>query len=589
MNKIILILLIALLDKSAMAQQEFITGFEKSGGTETATYEEGIAFYKSLNNAYSEINMEMYGESDIGRPLHLVTLSLERDFDYESVRSKDKRIYLINNAIHPGEPDGVDASMMFLRDLVQNIDKYRTALEKIVIVIIPFYNIGGVLNRNDFSRVNQNGPKEHGFRGNARNYDLNRDFIKNDTKNARSFAAIFQKLDPDIFVDTHVSNGADYPYVMTMDIAQKDKLGGVLADYLEETMMPSLFEYMKNSGYEMIPYVNIFNKSPDEGYSQFFDSPRYSAGYTALFHTIGFQSEPHMLKPYKARVYSTYAFLQGVLEVVSRDSGLIRKLRDETKATVKTQKLFDISWKLDDSRYTELEFKGYEATYIESEVTGQKRLFYDRSNPYRKTIPYYNHYVADVTVERPDYYIIPRGWHTIIDLLKLNQVEFYQTERDSIIAVEVYYIEDYKTRTVPFEGHYMHYDVNVRKETQKLKFSKGDYVVPVNQWRNRYIVETLEPQGMDSFFSWNLFDTILQRKEGYSPYVFEEMAAQLLKDDLILRAKFEERKQRDHVFAKSSKAQLDFIYVNSPYYEKEHLRYPVFRSKTNMKPPGSNE
>jgi hypothetical protein len=135
----------------------------------------------------------------------------------------------------------------------------------------------------------------------------------------------------------------------------------------------------------------------------------------------------------------------------------------------------------------------------------------------------------------------------------------------------------------------MHYDVNVRKETQKLKFSKGDYVVPVNQWRNRYIVETLEPQGMDSFFSWNLFDTILQRKEGYSPYVFEEMAAQLLKDDLILRAKFEERKQRDHVFAKSSKAQLDFIYVNSPYYEKEHLRYPVFRSKTNMKPPGSNE
>lgn len=579
MNKIILVLLIALFHNSVIAQKDFITRFEESGGTETATYEEGIAYYKSLADAFSEINVEVYGETDSGSPLHLVTLSLDRDFDYESIRTKDKRIYLINNAIHPGEPDGVDASMMFLRDLVQNIDKYRATLEKTVIAIIPFYNIGGVLNRNDFTRVNQNGPKEHGFRGNARNYDLNRDFIKNDTKNARSFAAIFQKLDPDIFVDTHVSNGADYPYVMTMDIAQKDKLGGVLAGYLEETMMPSLFQHMKNSNYEMIPYVNVFNKSPDKGYSQFFDSPRYSAGYTALFHTIGFQSEPHMLKPYKDRVYATYAFLQGVLNVVSRDSELLKKLRDETKAVVKTQKLFDISWKLDNSRYTELEFKGYEATHTKSEVTGQKRLFYDRSKPYRKIIPYYNHYIADVTVERPDFYFIPRGWHTVIERLKLNEIELYQLERDSIIAVEVYYIEDYKTRTAPFEGHYMHYDVKVRKETEKLKFSKGDYVVPVNQWRNRYIVETLEPHGMDSFFTWNLFDTILQRKEGYSPYVFEELAEQLLKDDLELNARFEKRKQADHEFANSSKAQLDFIYMNSLYYENEYLRYPVFRSK----------
>ena len=580
MNNIILVLLVALFHNSAIAQKDFITSFEESGGTETATYEEGIAYYKSLADAFGEINVEVYGETDSGRPLHLVTLSLERDFDFESIRTKNKRIYLINNAIHPGEPDGVDASMMFLRDLVQNIDQYRAQLEKTVIAIIPFYNIGGVLNRNDFTRVNQNGPKEHGFRGNARNYDLNRDFIKNDTKNARSFIAIFQKLDPDIFVDTHVSNGADYPYVMTMDIAQKDKLGGVLEDYLEETMMPSLFEHMKNSDYEMIPYVNVFNESPDKGYSQFFDSPRYSAGYTALFHTIGFQSEPHMLKPYKDRVYATYAFLQGVLNVVSRDSELLKKLRDETKASVKTQRHFDISWKLDNSRHTELEFNGYEASYIDSKVTGQKRLFYDRNKPYRKIIPYYNHYVADITIERPDYYFIPRGWHTVIDRLKLNEIELYQFERDSIIAVEVYYIEDYKTRTAPFEGHYMHYDLKVRKETETLRFSKGDYVVPVNQWRNRYIVETLEPQGMDSFFTWNLFDTILQRKEGYSPYVFEEIAAQLLQDDFELNAKFEKRKQADHEFANSSKAQLDFIYMNSPYYENEHLRYPVFRSKT---------
>jgi len=579
MKNILLTFLVTLLSAAVIAQQNFVTIFEKSGGTETATYEEGISFYQLLASTYDEINMEAFGETDSGKPLHLVTLSIDGDFDYENIRQKNRRILLINNAIHPGEPDGVDASMMFLRDLVQNKDKYDQELQKVVITIIPFYNIGGVLNRNSFSRVNQNGPKEYGFRGNARNYDLNRDFIKNDTKNSCTFTTIFHILDPDIFVDTHVSNGADYQYVMTMDIAQKDKLGGVLKDYLENRMMPFLFDFMKNSNYEMIPYVNVYGQSPDSGYAQFFDSPRYSAGYTALFHTIGFQSESHMLKPYKERVQSTYVFLAGVLKVMGRDSEVIKNLRDRTKESVKTQNMFPVSWKLDRSRYTELEFKGYTATYKKSKVTGQKLLFYDRKKPYRKTIPYYNHYITENKIDKPDYYVIPQCWHEILTRLKLNQVQLKQIVQDTTIEVEVYYIKDFKTRQNPFEGHYIHYDVEVRKEKQKIVFLKGDYLVPVNQWVNRYIVETLEPQGVDSFFIWNFFDTILQRKEHYSTYVFEDIAEKLLRENSELKRRFDKKKQLDQEFAGNSRAQLDFLYTNSPYYEKEHLRYPIFRIK----------
>ncbi|MFQ5675249.1 MAG: M14 family metallopeptidase, partial [bacterium] len=525
-----------------VAQQQFVTKFEMSGGTETATYAEGIEFYSNLADSFDEIKMTAHGKTDSGKPLHLVTLSVDRDFDVANLRQKNKRILLINNAIHPGEPDGVDASMMFLRDLVQNKAKYQQDLEKVVIAIIPFYNIGGVLNRNSTSRVNQNGPKAYGFRGNARNYDLNRDFIKNDTRNARSFAQIFHLLDPDIFVDTHVSNGADYQYVITMDIAQKDKLGGVLAGYLENTMMPSLFERMKNAGAEMIPYVNVYGTTPDQGYSQFFDSPRYSSGYTVLFHTIGFMSETHMLKPYRDRVRATYSYLHGILKVMSRDSDLIKRLREETKEAVKSQKRFPITWKLDRSRYTELKFKGYEALQVDSKVTGQKRLLYDHSRPFEKTIPYYNHYVPDIVIEKPEYYVIPQGWHHILDRLRLNQVHMRKIGQDTTFAVEVYYIEDYKTRERHFEGHYMHYDVKLRKERQTQSFAKGDYLVPVNQWVNRYIVETLEPQGVDSFFTWNLFDTILQRKEGFSSYVFEDLAERLLSEDAGLRARFEQKR-----------------------------------------------
>ena len=103
-----------------------------------------------------------------------------------------------------------------------------------MIVIIPVYNVGGALNRGSYSRANQNGPEAYGFRGNARNLDLNRDFIKCDSRNARSFNRLFNQWKPDVFVDTHTSNGADYQYVMTLISTQKDRLGGALGEFLTQ-------------------------------------------------------------------------------------------------------------------------------------------------------------------------------------------------------------------------------------------------------------------------------------------------------------------------------------------------------------------
>ena len=93
----------------------------------------------------------------------------------------------------------------------------------------------------------------------------------------------------------------------------------------------------------------------------------------------------------------------------------------------------------------------------------------------------------------------------------------------------------------------------------------------------RYLLETLEAEATDSFFNWNFFDTILQQKEGYSAYVFEDVAAQLLTENASLKKEFEEKLTGDKEFAKNPRAQLDFIYKNSPNYEKAHLRLPVFK------------
>ena len=234
---------------------QYQTRFEKSGGKQTPTYEEGIAYYQHLAKNFPQIQMQEKGLTDSGRPLHLVLYSRNKVFDIKKLKAQGKAVLFINNAIHPGEPDGVDASMMLLRDMLVHPAKFPE-LDSVVVAIIPFYNVGGALNRNSTTRSNQDGPEEYGFRGNARNYDLNRDFIKADTRNARSFASIFHELDPDLFADTHVSNGADYQYVMTLDYAQKDKLGGPLGDFNEKVFLPYMYRHLKEAGIEATPYVN---------------------------------------------------------------------------------------------------------------------------------------------------------------------------------------------------------------------------------------------------------------------------------------------------------------------------------------------
>ena len=578
MKKIVLV--IALFVFSCTSEKtksitDFTTVFETSNGTETATYHQTIQYYIDLAEAYSEISIQEIGETDSGKPLHIVTLNSDAEFDFENIR-KEKRIMFINNGIHPGESDGIDATMMLYRDIVQ--DKIE-APKSTVLVTIPIYNIGGSLNRNSTTRTNQNGPKEYGFRGNSRNYDLNRDFIKSDTKNAKTFAEIFHLVQPDVFIDNHVSNGADYQYTITHLFTQHNKLGGKLGEYVHKTMQPSIEKKMSAKGLEMTPYVNVFNDVPEEGFSQYLDSPRYSTGYTSLFNTLGMMVETHMLKPYKQRVEATYEIMKSLLEFTEEEHVTITELRKDAWKHYKQQDTYALSWEVDTTQSTTLKFKGYEGVFTKSDLTGAMRLKYDRNQPFTKEVIYQNYFKPATRVTIPEAYIIPQGWHHVIDLLKLNNIEMSQLENDSTITVESYKIDSYETRKMPYEGHYSHYNTAVKTETKKIKFLKGDYVISTNQTGIRYLLETLEPQAPDSFFNWNFFDTILQRKEYFSPYVWEDKAKELLARNPKLQIDFNLKKSFNKDFANNWYAQLNWLHQQSKHYEKSHMQYPVFRVK----------
>ena len=556
-----------------MKQKSMPTPYEKGDGNSTATYQEALDFYMNLAREYSAINIQTLGPTDSGHPLHLVTFNPEGNFNFQRLGS-DKVVVLILNGIHPGESDGIDASMMLMRDLATGSVEIP---KNVIPAVIPLYNIGGALQRNSTSRANQNGPESYGFRGNARNYDLNRDFVKMDTQNANSFAEIFHLINPHFFVDTHVSNGADYSYTLTHLFTQQDKLGGAMGEFQDAIFRPALEAKLKEYGWDITPYVNVFNRSPETGFGQFLDSPRYSTGYTSLWGTPGLMIETHMLKPYAQRVAATFDCLFSILQTAGKHDKSLLEAKDKDKVRFKPGDFYPVAWQADTTRHRILSFKGYEAEFPVSEVTGLPGLKYNREKPYTRETPYYDSFIPSDSIKVPHGYWVPKAWNSVRDRLDVNRIKYNVLEKDSTVLVTYYRIANFSTYTTPYEGHYPHYNTKVEPDTITVTLHQGDLFIPTEQEGIRYILEALEPQAVDSFFNWNFFDTILQRKEGFSPYVFDSIAQHLLESDSVLLRSFNREKDGNPDFAANSYAQLNWVYRNSVHYEDAHLRYPIYR------------
>lgn len=572
-HNILSLIVILLCSATIVSAQE--TVFEQSDGLESATYQQTVAYYKQLANKYSTVKISKVGATDTEYPLHLVLYAKDEKWTLLNRATSDKVVILINNGIHPGEPDGIDASMMLIRDAASG--KINVP-DNIVLAVVPVFNIGGALNRNSFSRANQNGPKAYGFRGNAQNLDLNRDFTKMDAKETQTLVKLFHTLDPDVFIDNHVSNGADYQHIMTLLSTQHNKLGGNMGAYLNQTFEPKIFADMKTRGYDLVPYVNVWGKTPDKGWNAFIDPPRFASGWAALFQTYAFVAETHMLKPFKDRVWSTYALMESIIKIASDNASEIRSTRQKDRSQSIRSKSMVIDWQHDTTQSTLIDFLGYEGGYKPSSISGKPRLYYDRDKPYAKKVPYYNTYEPKITITVPKAYIVRQGWGSrVVERMRLNGVSVVKAPQDTTMELTVYRILDMNTTSYPYEGHYLHSNISVKKVTKKITVRKGDFIIKTTQQAKRYIVESLEPQAPDAFLAWGFFDGVLQQKEHYSPYVFEDLGFKLLQDNEVLNNKYQQRMKTDTAFANDGAAQLDFIYKNSPYYEQSHNIYPVYR------------
>lgn len=545
-------------------------------GDTTATWEQAIARFQDLDRMHSGARLLEFGRDDDGSPLHLFVISDGSGFTPDSIRAAGKNILWITNGIHPGEPDGVDASLMLAQALLES-DQLMGLAVHTAVCIVPMYNVSGAKRRGPFSRANQTGPMEYGFRGNARNLDLNRDFIKADAENTRSMQRALVFWDPDVYFETHVSDGADHQYVMELLTTQKDKLDGGMSAFMTGTMVPRLYEWMGAKKMLMCPYFETRGEKPEDGLYAFYDSPRYSTGYNALFDRIGILAESHMLKPYADRVNATFQLMLGTLAAMNEHHEALRKARSAAKRNTASMNELGLNWVLDTTHVERLQWKGWAAEHIASEVSGLPRLRFDHERPTDTIVPWRENYRPSIIKRKPLGYIIPQAWSSIAERLEAQSVRIERLKSDHVFTVEVDSIAGFKTRHEPYEGHYLHREVRCVPARTRRTAMSGDIVVRTGQVTDRLIMEALEPEGEDSYFAWGFFDSALQQKEWFSDYVFEDIASDLLKKDPALKAELEAKRAADPAFAKDAWAQLYFVYQRSPYFEPSFRKYPVLR------------
>jgi len=552
---------------------------------ESVTYQEAIDFYKKLADHYPEAKLLTYGKTDVGKPLHLFVMNKERKFTPEAVRKSGKSIVLIMNGIHPGEPEGIDASLMFADDILRNKDGMRELLDNTVVCIIPVYNIGGMLNRSAYHRTGQTTPKEAGHRGNAKNLDLNRDFVKMDTKNAQAFAALFSEWQPDVFLDTHTTNGTDHPQVITLIPYQSDALPEPLGTFYHERMTPFLYEKMADAGFDMIPYVDYWNTTPKDGIKLNPQTPRFSTGYTSLFNTMSYMTENQIYASFPDRVMSVYHFKKALVSFTSANSAEIVRLKKEADEITRQQKEFVVQWEADSLNFKMIRYRGYEGEMGLSPVTGLPRFGFNREKPYDTLIPYYDRHLPVKSVKAPEFYILPQAWEQVVERLALNGVNMLRFTKDTLITAERYIIKEVKTNPYKYNWHQNHTEVKYERVTETVNVWEGDYLIPMDQPANRYIVEMLEPDAQDSFFRWNFFDPILEEREYYSSYGFEENAQRYLDEHPDFRKQWEEAIKNDTTLQKSHRAQLGYIYQNTEWADNVTRKYPVARINEKQQLP----
>ncbi|MBZ0242937.1 MAG: M14 family metallopeptidase [Bacteroidales bacterium] len=582
MNKLITIFLSLFIAGQLIAQTEnWQTDYEKSGLIATPTYAQTLAFIDRLDASSEQISVADFGISPQGRALRYLIYDVDGFTNSEQIKATGRPLLMVQAGIHPGESEGKDAMMMLLRDQLLE-GKYDALFEKVSLLFIPIFNVDGHERFGPYGRINQNGPVEMGWRTTAQNLNLNRDFLKAEAPEMQAWLGLFNEFDPDFFIDTHTTDGADFQYVMTYAMETAGNMEARLTDWQSEVFLPYWKQQMQQSGFPVFPYVSFRNwHDPRSGLVSAPSGPMLSQGYTAQRNRPGLLLETHMLKPYAQRVDATKAAVVFTMELLVKEASSLKKCiaaADQFTASEAFRATnFPINSEVDMHDSSLVAFDGVEYSVVKSELTGGDWFVYETDKPEQFLLPMFDKAKVTKSVKIPEAYLVPVEWKSVISKLQLHGIQLDTLKAETEFLVESYHFTDVSWQGRPTEGRHKINRMAFETKTEQKLFPQGTIVVHTDQPKARLIAYLLEPEADGSLLEWGFFDAIFEQKEYAESYVMEPLARRMLDSIPGLREAFLQKKQNDETFVQSSWAQLNWFYKQTPWWDEKYMVYPVNR------------
>jgi hypothetical protein len=551
------------------------TDFELSDGYISPDYNNTMAFVERLVAANpTQFKSQIIGFSNSKRAIKMVVATEQGFFDADQLANSTKPTVLIQAGIHAGEIDGKDAMFMLLRDIATG--KRRDILKKVNILFIPILNVDGHERSSHFNRINQRGPSKMGFRTNANNLNLNRDFTKLETPEVKSVLKVINDYNPNLYIDVHVTDGADYQYDVTYGynpvFASESP---AIADTLDRYFKPVIDNKLASQGHIPGPLVFVMNKRNfKEGLAGWVATPRFSNGWGDLKSLPTILVENHSLKPYKQRVLGTYVFIDGAIDALSKHGHELANAVKKEHAFVPKQLIVQRGYSKDP---VEIAFKGIRYTSKVSTLSGQKEVQYIGEKEDYTNLPVYWQKDVQKRIEVPKAFFIPPVYTDLIEKLSLHGVSVNKLVGENTQPLKQAKIDEHSFAKSPFEGRFRVTATFDYKPAINVNLD-GWFEVTTQQKAGELAVHLLHPEAPDSFFSWGEFNTIFQRTEYMENYALIPFARNMLKEKPKLALQFDQKLKTEKSFASDADARLDWLYQHSPFYDEAYLKYPILMS-----------
>ncbi|WP_061465520.1 M14 family metallopeptidase [Peribacillus simplex] len=458
--------------------------------------EEMIGHIKSLSHKNKNIQVKTIGKSIEGRDIPMLLFSKD-----SKKLNKDSRkpLIWIQGQIHGNEPASGESTLVIAQWLAEG--KLGDVLDKVNIAIVPRVNPDGSYYFKRFT---------------ANDMDANRDYLKVEYPEVQTIHQTINDYGPEVILDVHEytvnpaplkkvgANGSIASYDLLISSAKNLNIPEQLRKASDELLLPNVFKALEKEKLSYHDYYTLDTSdtgilTATEGSTE----ARIGRNALGLKNTMTYLIETRGINigrtDFKRRVYAQ----------ASAQAAFIKTTADQANEVKKVVKLAE----------NEVVKKGRKANDNDKIViTSQNKLMKNqrltvvdiaKAKKVDTTIDWLDSTAAYPTLvrDRPTAYILPSEYKDIAKKLQLLGVEVKKLKRPMKVAVENYRVKDLKVSAELESGHSTR-EVTTTVTSKTRVFPKGSYVFNMDQPDANFISLALEPEGIDSYVTFNFIPAV---------------------------------------------------------------------------------